>query len=333
MRGNTEMTAVLPQTSTNGSSILDKDSIHFQLPDGRLVRLTAKYLTPEEAQQMLSLNIRNRPISNKAVDQIANDIAEGAWEFNGDTIKVIGTPDGPVLADAQHRLRGIVKSGIAVPVIIVENLDPDVTDTIDQGRPRNVGDILRLTYGRQDLKYESTLTAIAALLLHGYDGSKLHSRKEVAAFANDHFDKLSGWACWAKTISTESQRVPLPGRNAVTASLGAAPLGTLAIHMTDNGADYESVTDFFQRIATGTVSENDHSNIIQAIRKRQSNGLTLSRAIAGGSGSSYPLFMEFATYIIAYNRWVCGEQVSIIKGQKEFVREFSQLPQVSRLGR
>jgi hypothetical protein len=159
----------------------------------------------------------------------------------------------------------------------------------------------------------------------------LPSRRQVAEYANENFGHLEAWCSWAKSVSDESPRVNVGGRR-FAAALSSAPLAALAIFMTDSGGDYELVTDFFRRIATGLISDSDHSNVIHAIRKRQVNGLPLSRITGGGSSTSYVL-AEFATYITAYNRWVEGEEVSIIKGQKQAPKNFSELPAVSKLGR
>lgn len=307
------------------------ERINFTLDDGREIIITATMLTPEHAEELLKLNTRNRPMNNSAAESIRADICDGAWQFTGDTIKIATDTDGRrFLADAQHRLMAIVKAGLTVPVIIVENLDPEVTDTIDQGRPRKVGDILRMSYGRENLKNESAIAAAASVMLVG-NGTPKPSRRQVAEYANANFETLDAWCSWAKSISDESPRVNVGGRR-FAAALSAAPTAALAMHMTDSGGDFKLVTDFFKRIATGLISDNDRSRVIHAIRKRQANGLPLSRITGGGASTAY-LFSEFSAYITAYNRWIEGEEVSMIKSQKHPPKNFSELPAVSKCGR
>lgn len=317
-------------SSLNGSVCQQANSMTFALEDGRKITVTYKLLTPSEAAELLSLNTRNRRLNNKSSDLIAADICDGEWKFTGDTIKIAVDAHGTrFLADAQHRLEAIVKGGVPVPVLIVENLDPDVTDIIDQGRPRAVGDILRMTYGRTEIKNDTIIAGIANLLMSGYGLAAQPNRRQVAEYANNNIENLSTWASWAVSVASDSDKVQIaPGH--VVSALTAAPLGALAAYMTDQGADHELVTDFFFRISTGLVSDNDRTNVIPAIRKRQKNGIPLARI---GGGASFPLFTEFASYITAYNKWVNGEEVVIIKGQKHPIKSFDQLPAVSKFGR
>jgi hypothetical protein len=317
----------LPPSSQN------QNSMTFELEDGRVVKITAKNLTPDEAKELLSLNTRNRSLNAQSVNQIANDITEGEWKFTGDTIKIAVDREGiRFVADAQHRLEGIAKSGLSVPVLIVENLDPDVTDLIDQLRTRQVGDILRMTYGHRGLKNDSIIAGIANLMIIGsneeYQG-KRPTRKEQADWAHQRIEKLHSWAIWAKSVAGETDKVQAGPHNTCSA-MAPAPLAAIAIHMVDSGANHELVTEFFTRLATGLVSDSDKSNVIPALRKRQKNGNPLGRV--GGGGAMTGLFTEFASYILAYNKWVIGEQVSLIKGQKHPIRFLSDLPQVSKFG-
>ena len=58
-------------------------------------------ITPDMAAQMLERNTMNRNISQLNVTRYANDMASGAWEQNGETIKI--AEDGTIL-DGQHPL-------------------------------------------------------------------------------------------------------------------------------------------------------------------------------------------------------------------------------------
>lgn len=316
----------------NGTIVQPSNTqMNFTLDDGRKITVTYKLLTPTEAAELLSLNTRNRRMNSKSSDVIANDIADGEWKFTGDTIKIATDANGTrFLADAQHRLEAIIKGQIAVPVLIVENLHPEVTDIIDQGRPRGVGDILRMTYGRKELKNDTIIAGIAATLMIGYGLSDRPNRRDIADYANTHMDELSIWASWAKSVSSESDKVQIAPGHTVSA-FTPSPVGALAIYMTDQGADYELVTDFFCRISSGLISDKDQTNVIPVIRKRQKNGIPLARL--GGGGAIVALFTEFASYINAYNKWVCGEQIQMIKGQKQPIKTFDQLPAVSKFGR
>lgn len=320
-------------TQTLNGNARQHTTMSFTLDDGRTITVTFNpSFGPAEASKMLrTLNTRNRRLNPKSSQLIAEAICDGEWKFTGDTIKIATDSNGTrFLADAQHRLEAIIMGGIPVPVLIVENLDPEVTDIIDQGRPRAVGDILRMTYGRTEIKNETIIAGIANLLMTGYGLAAQPNRRQVAEYANIHIDKLSTWASWAVSVAHESDKVQIaPGH--VVSAVTAAPAGALACYMTDQGADFELVADFFFRISSGLVSDKDETNIIPAIRKRHKNGVPLARI--GGGAAITALFTEFANYINAYNKWVSGEHLAIIKSQKQPVKTFDQLPTVSKFGR
>jgi len=307
-------------------AVAEPCSMRFCVSPDRTVTITARMLSAAEALELLEYNTRNRTLRQSDVDAIAADIVDGEWQFTGDTIKLARGSDGTFLADAQHRLAGIAKSGLAVPVIIVNNLDPAITETIDQGRPRAVGDILRMTYGRQLIRNESIISGIAALHLALMRPGR-HSRKVVAEHANQNFDLFSEWASWAKGISSDSGRVAVTARR-FAAAMSPGPVAVLAIHMVNAGADVELVKEFFSRTASGLVADSDRTNVIAALRKRQKNGIPLSRVDGGGSSAQHVL-AEFCVYVSAFNRWVSGERVEMIKSSKAQPADLSQLPPIA----
>jgi len=108
--------------------------------------IAQELITPEQAKIMLASNIENnRCVRSATVAQYANDMLNGEWEYNGETIKF--GEDGDLL-DGQHRLLAIIRSGISIKIDIVRNLKKTAFKTIDRGRSRSIGDIFR-TEGEQ----------------------------------------------------------------------------------------------------------------------------------------------------------------------------------------
>src|SRR4051794_37109554 len=85
-------------------------------------------VTPEMAMRLLDANKLNRPLTSGHAERIAQQIIQGKWRFNGDTIKI--SEDGDVL-DGQHRLFAIIEAKIAVETIIVYGIKRDAFATID----------------------------------------------------------------------------------------------------------------------------------------------------------------------------------------------------------
>ena len=98
-------------------------------------------ITPDMAAKMLELNSMNRNISQLNVTRYANDMASGAWDQNGETIKV--AEDGTIL-DGQHRLWAIIESGVTVTMIVVYNVQKKAIGSIDSGIIRYFRDLLKI---------------------------------------------------------------------------------------------------------------------------------------------------------------------------------------------
>ena len=98
--------------------------------------ITTTVVTPEMATQLLEHNQINRPLNDRHVRRIANQIAEGKWKFNGDTIKI--SPDKDVV-DGQHRLWAIIEAKVPVETVIVHGIEKEAFSTIDTIRKSRSG--------------------------------------------------------------------------------------------------------------------------------------------------------------------------------------------------
>lgn len=96
-------------------------------------------ITPRRATQLLTLNVRNRPIRRAAVDRYLDDMVHGRWQFNG--APIIVSEEG-ALIDGQHRLTALVESGRTLPFAVIYDAPDTLRRTVDQGSARTPGDIL-----------------------------------------------------------------------------------------------------------------------------------------------------------------------------------------------
>ena len=99
---------------------------------------------PALALALLERNKNNRKIAASRVEVYARDMAAGRWQLNNQGV-ALGR-DG-VLYDGQHRLLAIVQADVTVPMLVVSGLDASARATIDQGRSRSVGDLVRMIDG------------------------------------------------------------------------------------------------------------------------------------------------------------------------------------------
>lgn len=122
-------------------------------------------LTPVLAQLLLACNKNNRPISPRNSNFLASDIANGRWEFNGESIVVASNG---TLIDGQHRCQQVIATGKAISVVIVFGPKESARFTIDTGKPKTTANFLAM----KDYAYASVLSATVGYLVqwrnHGY---------------------------------------------------------------------------------------------------------------------------------------------------------------------
>jgi len=84
---------------------------------------------PELARLWLEKNNSNRKLREHHINQLAQEMKEGAWVLNGDTIKF---NSNGTLIDGQHRLTAIIKSDCTIQTLVVFGIDnPTAFMTID----------------------------------------------------------------------------------------------------------------------------------------------------------------------------------------------------------
>jgi len=130
---------------------------------------TLETITPAYATNLLKLNRHNRKFSERTAERLIKAMKDNNWKTNGETIKIgEASNGGEILLDGQHRLTACVKSNVPFTTYIIRGLDPDVFDTIDSGKRRNLADV----YSTMGCK-STTMLACAILLVDKYYIGKL----------------------------------------------------------------------------------------------------------------------------------------------------------------
>ena len=142
------------------------------------MRLEKVIVTPELAGQMMSKNERNRKIRTDAVGRIANDIRNGNWVLNGESIKL--DKDGYVL-DGQHRLTAIILTGIPVETYVAYDVERNAAMTIDTGIRRNESDVIRIAKVCDRIYSDMSCISLAKKLMQIRDGYTFRIQKKYSA--------------------------------------------------------------------------------------------------------------------------------------------------------
>src|SRR3546814_4613462 len=119
-------------------------------------------LTPALAAEFLTHNTGNRPIRKQRVEQVARDILNDKWVFDGAAITFDAEGN---LRGGQHRCSAVVLAGatrpdVAVKTVVVRGVDPNSTLTANSGLATSAGDILALS------GVHNAINVGAALRLH-----------------------------------------------------------------------------------------------------------------------------------------------------------------------
>jgi hypothetical protein len=122
------------------------------------LKMETRFITPDDAQRILTEGSSNRPLNEKQIARHAFDMVNGLWEQTGEPIKF---DDQGRLIDGQHRLNAVVKSRITIEFVVISGLSTKAQDTMDSGRKRSLGDQLAM----RGYKNTNQMSAAITLLM------------------------------------------------------------------------------------------------------------------------------------------------------------------------
>lgn len=104
------------------------------------LRVRVLNIGPDEAKALLTLNTDNRKIRHGRVKYYARVMKNGEWIL---THQGIAFSKSGIGLDLQHRLHGVILSGVAIQLMVVEGLSPEAFAAIDQQERRSVADAIK----------------------------------------------------------------------------------------------------------------------------------------------------------------------------------------------
>ena len=123
------------------------------------ISIEVKEITPELAKDILeNHNNLNRNRNKEHVKSLLNNMKQGTWRFNGDTIRF--DRDGELI-DGQHRLAALVEFGKPLPMIVIKGFDKETMKTIDQEiKPRNLADLFKMNGVKDATNVSATIASL-----------------------------------------------------------------------------------------------------------------------------------------------------------------------------
>lgn len=108
------------------------------------MKVSVEKITPMLAESLLKLNTDNRKLRTSHVDFLAAQMRSGNFRL---THQGIAISEDDVLLDGQHRLRAVVKSGVAVDMYVFRDVDGGTFTAIDIGAKRSNSDVTKIPRG------------------------------------------------------------------------------------------------------------------------------------------------------------------------------------------
>ena len=202
-------------------------------------------VTPDMALRWLeTTNTNNRKVSEKHVHRLARDMTDGKWRLTH--VGIAFDPNGTLL-DGQHRLWAITMSGTTVDMYVWRNVSPEVMMAIDCGKTRSMADILNIAGKNGDVNNHHL--AILRSMLGSFGNPPSLSPAETSQLLRTHHDAI--------TFAIEHLPVVAFARGLCTATTRSV------IARATYSVDHAMLRDFCRKLATGIVTSNHESVIVQ----------------------------------------------------------------------
>lgn len=251
-----------------------------------------EFITPALARQLLDQNPKNRNLSESAVRRFADDMRNGRWLNNGQTI-VISESGG--LLDGQHRCAAVLASQVTIPAFVVRGAPDTVFSTIDTGRARTVADLLHIAGYKNTTQLQS-----AASFARGYAAGASVGYQSTKAAVFD-FVKAHPYLVDAVHAAAGAKR------------FARSPLMAV-MFLANEGRKYDfEVSQFIDGVSHG-------DNLAKGDPRHTVREWYLGRS--GRRDQVVPSRIVFAATARAWSAWAKGEALSAIRPSVAITREW-----------
>ena len=272
------------------------------------ISIEVKEITPELAKDILeNHNNLNRNLNKKHVKALLNNMKQGFWRFNGDTIRF--DRDGQLI-DGQHRLAALVEFGKPLPMIVIKGFDKETIRTIDQEiKPRNLADLFKMNGVKDATNVSATINRFFAIgATDSFISSNRYVRSNTAvdgrtackntidAKYNEYFSKPDLWddiVSYARRCYINTRLLKLSEIGGMYAFL------YLRMHHSD-----EEIRGFFNRLC---FTETD-VNVINLLRDILIRDLT--------SKTPMTSFVKTQYVVKTWNYYIKGKDVKVLSYNK-----------------
>ena len=258
---------------------------------------TVETITPEMAAQLLSLNIKNRPLNESHVAFFEQQLKRGEMLL---THQGIAISDNARLLDGQHRLTAIVRTGIPAEILVTRGLAEKVFTVLDSGSKRSASDVLAI-HGAPNSSILAT--GIRMYMLYQgvpdymWTGALVKQKCTATTIAETyHSDKPAWEACAAIAARNALNKISIPGSTTCLVYLASRK----------HGYTLDFLEHFAAKLKEGTSLEP--GDPILAFRNKAMTNQPNQRG-------TYLQQARLADYIKLFNSCVTTQKLKIFKSQ------------------
>ncbi len=271
-------------------------------PDNGNITVSYERITPERAAQYLEKNVANRPVRQKNLRKINSDLPKRWNNENPDPI--VFSASG-ALDNGQHRLIGVVMTGVPIVALVVRGVNSGVMRTLDSGAKRSLQDVLKIENKREGTNHRN-LTHISGVIVAciSYErkgdlklrsaGADVSTEQQYEFFKKDA-DYFNDLTSWAKSMNTKAK----PFKNVLT----LMRLAVLRYALDKGKADQHDIEVFFEKVCV--ISADDVPSSILALRAR-----LLEAQAASDKKRAWGQDQVLALLIKSWNAYISGQEVT-----------------------
>jgi hypothetical protein len=284
----------LKEIEVAGTTTKEETAVEAEAPAAVQITTAIVEVTPDIAREWLDTMVANRNVSATNLTTLMRAMEEGRWHTDGSPIKF--NTHGHLI-DGQHRLRAVINTGLAQTFLVVWGVPDEAMTTLDTGKMRNRGDVLKIhDPALTDVNNVASVATIMVRWVRGFRGNNLRN-EYISNDALVHFYDKN------KDDIVASNRYSYR----VTNALGAGSRQSFGLcYWLFSMIDTDDAEFFWDRLVDGQGLES--GNPIYALRE-----LLRREALLPGTRDKMRADVIIAITIKAWNAYRDGETINLLR--------------------
>lgn len=197
-------------------------------------------LTPDLAREFLACNVNNyRPANLRRVRELTGAMHRGEFSSVTPSNDAVTFAEDGTMTNGQHRCLAVIRSGVAVPVVVMRGGPITAADVMDTGVKRSAATVLTRHGYKNSAKLAGIVRAYAALQIGNagpHAGSYSLTNIQILSFVGKYDEELQASIFYARRAHKVTGLPVAPGA---------------AIHFAASVGDVDRAGEFYERLIDG----------------------------------------------------------------------------------